>query len=101
MKKYKWHMDTDEITSAKVYWYGPFRGLTNVFYHAIEIYSERVKNRFSGTYRTRHTIKIAFGPYGEAGETEVLPFGTRIKEAKQKALVIAEQAIANGYEFKE
>lgn len=39
--------------------------------------------------RTQHTISIAFGPYGETVYEEDLPFGTKIKAAKEKALEIA------------
>ncbi len=90
----KWSHFNDNITKAKVSWLGEFRALTNRFYHAIEIYTDKVKKY--DRYATRHTIKIACGPYGEAGEQIELPLGTKLKDAKIKAMQIATGVEAEG-----
>ena len=58
--KLSWHYVNDDLVKAKISWLGDFRASTNVFYHAIEIITDRIRK-----YVTRHTINIACGAYGE------------------------------------
>ena len=93
----KWSSVNDEWTKTKFSWLGDFRSLTNPHNHCIEIATYRVKR--NNKNHTFHTIKIACGPYGEAGESIEMPVGTRLKKAKKEAIKIAFEIESEGIYF--
>jgi len=63
-------------------------------YHSINVFTSIVDNGYRKL--TQHTAQVRCAAYGEFLYEITLPFGTRIKAAREKAIQLAREANANG-----
>lgn len=95
IQKRKWETVEHEFcTGVKITRLQGFNGATNINHHSIRIVSDKVPE-FRGSSRkvSRKTIILEYNAFGESGEEVVLPIGTGVKEAKQKALQLVKKLI--------
>lgn len=102
LDRLKWHVYNDDCLNQRVYSLGPFQAGSHIHHHGIQVFSQRepVSPGISGSPRlVRHEIQIRCDAYGEAGDDQLLPFGTKIADAKKAAIEMAKRAIAAGHWF--
>lgn len=63
-------------------------------YHQVNVFSETVNNGYRKL--VRHTVAVRAAAYGETLYEHVMPFGTKIKAARERAIELARKANADG-----
>lgn len=61
-------------------------------YHSVKVFSSKKIHPVAMLKRTQHTAQVCCGAYGETVYEVDLPFGTKLAEAKAKAVAMAQEA---------